>query len=300
MRRPRPSFDKRVVWLLGSPRSGSTWLLYLLADHERVVPINEPNIGTLLGPFMSDLPGMTTDGLDLDTFTLRRAHAGKSPHFFADEFADVWLPGLGRLLRERFAAHVDRRPPAAGKRGALVVVKEPNGSQSADVLMRAMPASRLLFLLRDGRDVVDSELAANLKGSWVAGQFEGAAGVDDDRVAFVKQSAMKWLWRTQVVQDAFAAHPGPKLLVRYKDLRGDPLPQLRSIFDWLGLEITDGRLAELEAKHAFEAVPEEQRGDKSFHRSASPGGWRENLRPEEVAAVEAAIGPKLRELGYEA
>src|SRR4051812_44718278 len=290
MRRPRTSFDRRVVWLLGSPRSGSTWLLYLLAGHERVVPINEPNIGTLLGPFMSDLPGMTTEGLDLDTFTLRRAQAAKSPAFFADEFADVWVPALGRLMRERFEAHVRRRPPAAGARRALVVVKEPNGSQSADVLLRAMPESRLLFLLRDGRDVVDSELAANLRGSWVAGQFSGSHGVDDDRLAFVRQSAMKWLWRTEVVEQAFAAHSGPKLLVRYEDLRADPRPGLRQVFDWLELAISDEDLAALEAEHAFEAVPEEERGAQSFHRSATPGGWRENLRPEEQEAVEAAIG----------
>jgi hypothetical protein len=294
-----PDFDRRVVWMFGSPRSGSTWLLYLLAEHPAIVPINEPLIGSYLGPFMSDLPGISARSLELENFTLRRIHQEKRPQFFAEEFADVWVPGLGRLMRERFSAHMERYPPAGGAERALAAVKEPNGSQSADLLMRAMPGSRLLFLLRDGRDVVDSELAANAAGSWIGREFPGSQGIGpDQRVEFVTQSAMKWLWRTQVVQDAYRDHRGPKLMVRYEDLRADPLPQVRGIFDWLELDVDDGQLAEFVERHEFERVPEEKRGPDQFHRAASPGQWRENLGPEEQQAIEETIGPKLRELGY--
>src|SRR3712207_8163602 len=34
--------EPKIVWVLGSPRSGSTWLLRLLGDHGAVVPVNEP------------------------------------------------------------------------------------------------------------------------------------------------------------------------------------------------------------------------------------------------------------------
>src|SRR3954466_15243190 len=44
--------ESRLVWVFGSPRSGSTWLLRLLAEHESVVPVDEPLIGSYLGPFM--------------------------------------------------------------------------------------------------------------------------------------------------------------------------------------------------------------------------------------------------------
>lgn len=300
-RRPASSeFDSRIVWLLGSPRSGSTWLLYLLAEHDRVAPMNEPLIGWYLGPFMSDLPGIRARHLELDNFTLRRIHEAKRPHFFAAEFADVWMPPLTTLLRDRFRAHVERHPPAAGAGDALLVVKEPNGSQSADLLLQALPQSRLLFLLRDGRDVVDSELAANAEGSWVGREFPGSQGIrPTERVEFVSQSAMKWLWRTQVVQDAYRAHPGPKHLVRYEDLRADPVGHVREVFAWLGLDIGDEQLAEFVGRHEFERVPEEKRGPDRFYRAASPGQWRENLSAAEQQALEEAIGPKLRELGYE-
>lgn len=300
LRPPRANaqFDSKLVWIFGSPRSGSTWLLFLLAEHEAVVPINEPLIGLYLGPFMSDLPGFKASNLDRRTFTVRRLQEEKPGQFFAAQFSDVWRPQLGQLMRERFHAHASRHRSSVPLPQRLVLIKEPNGSQSADVIMSALPGSRLLFLLRDGRDVVDSDLAANLEGSWVNSEFPGSGIAAEDRHEFVVQSAHKWLWRTEVVEEAYREHTGPKRLVRYEDLLRDPHPHLREIFDWLGLEISDADLRELLARHSFDAVPDEQRGAKRFFRAATPGLWRQNLSAAEQDALEQLIGPKLRELGY--
>src|SRR5207248_8350579 len=129
----------------------------------------------------------------------------RGEQFFSERYADVWLPNLARMMRERFHAYAQRYPTDAPVSRRQVMIKEPNGSQSADVIMRALPRARLLFLLRDGRDVVDSELAANLQGSWVSRDFPGLRGIaDSDRLSFVAQSAQKWRWRTEVVQATLA------------------------------------------------------------------------------------------------
>jgi hypothetical protein len=263
------------------------------------VPINEPLIGWYVGPFLCDLPGFSAEALDDDEFTLRRVQAKNRAHFFNDEFRDVWQPRLGELMRARFLAHARRHPARAPIARTTVVVKEPNGSQSADVLMAAMPRSRLLFLLRDGRDVVDSEVAANEPGSWVSRQFPGFTGIErSQRLEFVVQSAKKWLWRTAAVQRAYAAHTGPKLLVRYEELRDDPQRHVRAVVDWLGLRADDATIADVVARHAFERIPAGNRGPHEFHRAARPGLWQQNLTPEEQAAVHDVLGPKLAELGY--
>jgi hypothetical protein len=101
------------VWIFGSRRSGSTWLWKLLAEHDHVVPINEPLIGQYLGPFLSDLPGIGVDGLDSSNFTLRRLKRDHMPHFFGDEFSDIWVSLLGQLMRARFYGHAARFPPSA-------------------------------------------------------------------------------------------------------------------------------------------------------------------------------------------
>lgn len=125
-----------------------------------------------------------------------------------------------------------------------------------------------------------------------------AGSGDEDRLAFVTQSALKW--RTEVVEAAFAAHPGPKIAVRYEDLRADPETHLRRLFEWLGLELDQALLAELVERRVFERIPAAHRGPDRFFRAASPGGWRQNLPAGEQAALAEVIGPKLRELGYPA
>jgi hypothetical protein len=295
------TIEERLVWVFGSPRSGSTWLLRILGDHDAIVPVNEPMLGWYLSPFLSDLPGFSAAELDSLNFTLRQVQDEKRSQFFAGEFEDVWRPALGRMIRERFAAHVLRYPPKCGEtEKAVVLIKEPNGSQSADMIMAAVPRARFLFLLRDGRDVVDSDLAAHQAGAWVTKEFPGAQGISEEgRLAFVAQSAKKWLWRTEVTQRAYEAHPGPKLLVRYEDILVDPAAQLRSLLDWLGLRMGDGDLQAAIERHAFERVPEEKRGGREFFRAASPGLWQQNFRPEEQAVLEEVMGPKLREIGYD-
>lgn len=296
----RSNIDPRLVWIFGSPRSGSTWLLKMLGDHEAVVPVNEPLIGSYLGPFLADLPGVDAEAFDSSNFILRRVARNDPNHFFAEEFREAWLPALADLMRSRFRAHAMSKPRNVPLSRCLVVIKEPNGSQSADIISEALPRSRFLFLLRDGRDVVDSQLAANQPGAWMSQAFPGVQGIaDEDRRDFVVACALKWLWTTQVVQDAFSKHPGPKLMLRYEDLRRDPTSGMRSVFEWLETERDEPAIAATVERHSFERLPAERRGPRAFTRAARPGLWRENFTADERAAVERIIGPKLRELGYE-
>ena len=299
--RARRGFESRLIWLFGSPRSGSSWLLQLLASHPAVVQVNEPLIGGYLGPILSEgSTNVNPADLDLSNFTLLRAERNKPESFFSSAFTDAWAPALGRLMVERFLAQTVRHPSEVPPSRTIVAIKEPNGSQSADVLMSALPQARLLFLLRDGRDVVDSELAANMEGAWISAAIPGVTGVaENERVEFVRRSAYKWLWRTEVVQEAYRAHGGPKYLIRYEELLDDPTGQMKSLFDWVGLEIDDAQLGTWIERRSFEQIPAEARGPHGFFRAARPGMWRESLTAEEQAVIEAIIGPKVRELGYD-
>jgi hypothetical protein len=305
-RRRRPDgasevdIEPRLVWVFGSPRSGSTWLMRMLRGHEAVVAVNEPKIGLLLGPILAETRDVGLDGFHAGNFIQRRLEAGERHQFFADEFRDTWLPDLGELLRRRFLAHAQRYPARVPLSQSYVVIKEPHGSQSADIIMAALPRARLVFLLRDGRDVIDSSLAAVQPGAWVNRWYPGTVALpEDQRLEFLVLQAHKWLWRTEVVQEAYEAHPGPKRLLRYEELLADPARGLRELLDWLELPTTGERLDELVQTHAFDNMPEEERGESGFYRAARPGGWRENLRPAEQDAVMEVLGPKLRELGYE-
>lgn len=292
------TIESRVIWLFGSPRSGSTWLRRMAAEHPAIEIMEEPTIGYHLSPFLSNEPGYHPEDLDLGTFTLRRVMRDQPHRFFAEEYADVWVPGLRRLINDRLLAHLEREVGSYAAEDALLLVKEPNGSQSADVIMRAQPDARLLFLLRDGRDVVDSELASFAVGGWQERHFSHMRGVaEDERLDFVVNSAHQWLWRTEVVEAAFAAHPGPKHMLRYEDLLREPERHLAGIFEWLGVPLDPADVAGVAERHSFGRLP--SHGADQQDRFATPGAWRENLRPDEQEALERILAPKLAELGYD-
>jgi hypothetical protein len=296
--RSSENIESRLIWMFGSPRSGSTWLRRMLEQHPLIVGMNEPLIGVHLSPFLSDEPGYRAEDLGLRTFTFRRVLEGDRDKFFAAKYADVWLPGLRRMLNDRLLAHLEREAGEAAAGEALLLIKEPNGSQSADVIMRAQPTARLLFLLRDGRDVVDSELASFLVGGWQESSFDHMRGVQEpERLDFVIRSAYHWLWRTEVVEAAFAEHQGPKHMVRYEDLLREPEQHLRELFEWLELPLDTLDVAKVVDEFDFERLP--YRGYDQQNRFGRPGVWRENLRPGEAEAVQEILLAKVRELGYE-
>jgi hypothetical protein len=286
-RRRDAALDARLVWIFSSPRSGSTWLLELLAEHDEVVPVNEPQLGSHLAPIMAEWPGVHPDDLSVENFTWPRLAAGVETYFFCERHAGVWRPRLAELIRARFRVHA--------RGSALLAIKEPNGTQAADLILGALPRSRLLFLLRDGRDVVDSELDAYTRGSWMSKRYPAIRGLEpSQRMDFIVQSAHKWLWRTELCEEMMRTHPGPRHQVRYEELRREPATVLAQVFEWLGLAPRNaGAIAD---RHAFEHVPE--RGPGEFHRAASPGGWREHLSAAEQAELERIVGAKVRELGY--
>ena len=68
----------------------------------------------------------------------------------------------------------------------------------------------------------------------------------------------------------------------------------------LELEASDDWAIEVASRHAFERIPEDERGAGKFHRAATPGLWQENMGPAEQAVMQEVMGDKLRELGYDA
>jgi hypothetical protein len=286
--------EGRLAWVFGSSRSGSTWLLRMLSSLDGVVPIDDPHLGHHLGVWRPISLAWATAEHPPDLTTLDRVKHDKDSYFFSDRYRDAWRPALRRLIVDRFDAQV--ADTAAG-REPVVVVKEP-GSHVADLLLGLFPASRLVFLLRDGRDVVDSWLAAYRSGSWALD--EGAFPVTaPGRESLVRWQSAVWAFRARVVLSAYRAHPPDRrVLVRYEDVVADPERALARVCACLPLDVTADTLAAVAATHAYAAVPAVDKGDDKAIRSATPGGWRENMTHAEHDVMHEVMGPMLAELGY--
>ena len=122
---------------------------------------------------------------------------------------------------------------------------------------------------------------------------------DAGREALVRWQSAVWAFRTAVVQRVYDEHPPDRrVLVRYEDLVADPARELARICAYLRIDASADVLGDVAARHAYTAVPRSDKGDDKEIRSATPGGWRDNLTPAEHDVMHEVMGTKLAELGY--
>jgi hypothetical protein len=286
------ALESKLVWIFGSPRSGSSWMLRLLTGQPDIAPVNESYLGAHLVPVGGEV--------EAGEYYEHGERAGDASYFFARDYMPVLLPLLHELVLRGFdnqLRHMGFDPVPR-----WVVIKEPNGSHAADTIVSLLPRSRMLFLLRDGRDVVDSILDAMLgSDSWWAERTRQLGRPPQERLAFVVQHSELWVRRTMASQRAFESLPEEqRLLVRYEGILADTPAQLRRIFDWLALDVSEKKLAAIVDRHAFESAPRDRRGPGKPMRAATPGLWRENLTEDEQRTMHEIMGSKLAELGYDA
>lgn len=284
--------EERLTWIFGSSRSGSTWLLRMLAELEGVTAIDDPHLGHHLGVWRPIPLAWAAGEEQPELTTLLELKAGKPDYFFSDRHRESWWQPLRELIQARFESQVE----TSGAAKPAVVVKEP-GSHAAPLLADLFPASKLVFLLRDGRDVVDSWLDAYRDGSWAisGGAFPVSA---EGRIPLVRWLSAVWAYRSRAVRKAFETRdPSSRVLVRYEDLRARTAETLERICAVLDLDRSG--LAGVAARHRFERLPSKARGQGKEQRLARPGAWRQNLSAAEQAAMHEELGEALEEFGYE-
>lgn len=258
---------KNIIWILGSPRTGSTWLSRILGDLTGHLVWNEPFFGVVLAR----------------NHIVNREYLKHKNFILGEPHKEVWIKSMRRL----FLDVCENKFPDINHKHYLIV-KEPNGSLSAPLIMEAFPESKLVFLIRDGRDVVASVLDATRKGGWDKYGSEVATQQSDEE--FVEQLARNYLAHVSAVGEAYANHPdGLKATIRYEELRTRPFESIQDVYRALHIDLNEAELKKAIEKYSWDNVPAEKKGEGKFFRKAKPGSWREDLTEQQARIVERVL-----------
>jgi len=277
--------EKKMVWLFSPPRSGTTWIGSQLLRHPENIIWYEPWIGFHIGIVDND---KNVQQEEPQFERIYDTQSSSSSYFFSPHHKKNWQPALRKFILAR--AYSESQSLEKN-----LIIKEPVGSHSADIIMECFPNAKLIFLQRDGRDVVDSRLDMHGKETWA-----NLKPINPKhRIKTIKWYSYQWVKINERIGKAFDNHnPELRLSIKYEGLKTNTLSELRRIYNFLDIEITDIQLEDIINKHDFKKISEKEKGQGKFYRSASPGDWKNNFNKEEQDLMNSIMKKTLKELNY--
>lgn len=284
--------DRPPIFVVGTPRSGTTLLARILgrhpeiyapapgethffqeiwtrrqefgdlADDEQLARVAD-RVLNIFGIWDNpDLYELVTDSLDLETLLLRTRELGGG------------YAGLYYAFTSLFAE-------SAGK--PRYCDDTPKHLFYLHTIFNLFPGARAIGCTRDPRDFLSS-----YKYYW-------QIAVDRARIkALYHPVNTSFLWRSSsnlLLQHATECCRERLLLVKYESLVQQPEEQVRRVCDFLGLEYADDLLQVGTSNSSFESPT-------GGIFTTSVGRWRTVLSPEEAWCVQALTRKNMRRLGY--
>ena len=299
------------ILILGAPRSGTTWLAKIIDSHPDVVYRHEPD-ATLPGP-----SPLTREGLP-SLLALWAAETGARTVTKRPYFRKSWQPGWARGLRTLFAAAATassrlprplralgqcRIPDFAAHPAPRVAIKSIGWTEGAALLVRTLPGSRTIFILRHPCGQVASVMRGkrqfqfDLKTQGTDMPFDEAAAVRFAASQGVGAAAFEvlpdaakyaWSWRAfnEPAYAALATQPNVQVVL-YEALCAEPERLARRILAFAGLQWS-GQTSEFVTRSTGH---QGKAGYYAVFRDAvvAAEAWRTSMTTDDQAAVGSVV-----------
>ena len=305
------STSLRFAFIGGARKSGTTWLLKMLAAHPQLLAMGE-------GFFVGTSGWGLAPALDERVFRNWAA---------LDDVAGSWMKdidateGLGIVRRGMTEALMRAAAARSGKAGFEVLIDKSAYAYSrfAGQLHTIFPDAGFIDIIRDGRDAAVSDvfmiLAKGLARHFPAENREHIERAREFHVEkrgepvplfnewLLRRSAREWaeaVAGSAVAKECFGSR---YVLFRYEELLSDAA-SIRRALEMLGVDSSDPTVERCAQAGSFKALSggrapgQEDRGH--FFRKGVSGDWKSHFGDTEKAIFKEEAGRALVELGYEA
>ena len=264
--------SRDYVFLVGAPRSGTTWLQIMLSRHPDVSTCQETH---LFSSFLAALQAhwrsyeKSRRGVGLQAAISRDRFIELQRHFAVSVLDSI---GTTETILEKTPAHI-------------TVI---------DDIREVLPGARFIHIVRDPRSVAAS-LAA-------AGKDWGRNWASTNAV----RNARRWVANVTAGLQLRDDDPWVYHELRYEDLLEEPARHLAQVLAWMGIDPSEDFCAKVAEESRIENIRQSgaqnawdlTKEPQGFFRKGRADGWKEDLSGRDVAAVESVAGPLMEQLGY--
>ena len=254
----------QLFFVGGAPRSGTTWLQYLLDSHPAVACRGE-------GLFMKHL----AEPLEAMMTARRQAIAAKNSAVFRDAAGYEPPPpdDVELLLGPAVLAALERH--CVGKACRAIGEKTPENVFLYARLKRLFPGAKFIGIARDPRDVLTS--------AW---HFFPRPPPDDEvaaKTAFIASALQVLDNGARTMLSLTKQFPSDCINVTYERMRAEPAAVAAQLFRFLGVEDSDTIVAACVARTSFAALSGGRASggaqNGAFYRKGVVGDWRSTFTP---------------------
>jgi hypothetical protein len=275
----------QLFFVGGAPRSGTTWLQFLLDSHPEISCGGEGLFQKHLAePLESMITGRRQALTAKNHAVFRQTGGYPLPE---PEDVDVLL-GTAVLLA--------LRRQSAGKACRAFGEKTPENVFFFVRLKQLFPGAKFVGIARDPRDVLTS--AWHFFHKSVVGEDEAAA-----KIAFIRSALPSLTQGARTMLALATQNPADCILVTYERMRAEPVPVAAQLFRFLGVSDSDAIVADCVARTSFAALsrsnPASAPQGAAFFRKGVVGDWRSTLTPEMNELILGELGWMFPHFGWQ-